>query len=810
MPRSLTSEDSLALLTAILMPRPAPDSDELMTLPEPLIPVLLASCFAAVLANPTAPAAALQRPLGQVYQRYPAVWTAQSAVYTARAKASSNESAVSRLMQAMNGVLGGSSDSTSALVLSASAPDVALRIQALGDIVEDADEMEAHGNGSFVRDTLVARLAESEHDIAQVLFGSGALSTLHKVLAGDKILAAMQPALQTSRDKYLAVALAYLAGPFVEQFPEQADAVVQQVFWPRLLVTKTDARKHVVAASALRGSSLEKTHAWFKGLSAALVAKQEDVTAETTDRIVEVIAKNLAAGSAAAIDSAIAFLFHRLAVKDKLAAVTALRLASKMEKSRRVEFVSTVLRVLRVVDGGLDAVTAEDASFELVSDDNTGIMSPAVRQALYTRPADDKTERLLQGALVVGALKSVHPVKEAMWTWLSTAVPSDDAADYRALCRSVYTAAHTHSDSKGAQALSNGLLETLFGALVTEDAIAFLAAVYTDADVATELRLAALRDTAIFIDVLTAATAKPKGKLVDWQVAIPSLVAALADVGDDKRVRVEALKTLGVVRSAIKVGPAAKVGSVYGRDKFYGEQTTSAHLKYLELADVAAYLDKILASKAELTLSPSYLQTLHASILDAASEKESPKKRKQALSVKVATYLVSHVTCWKSSLVVRVRLLQALEGVKDKDKSAALVALAAEAAEAGPLQAKHEPEAEAEYARLVLAPYDGAPRKWLEGEDTQAVEILVTAVEVEDIAGKQIGRTIVHDRVCSLPLLCRSSCSSSQGRPSRDRQVCLQRRPGRHSSRAAPSLGSSCGRSRSSRQQRCHRVPPCA
>ena len=67
----------------------------------------------------------------------------------------------------------------------------------------------------------------------------------------------------------------------------------------------------------------------------------------------------------------------------------------------------------------------------------------------------------------------------------------------------------------------------------------------------------------------------------------------------------------------------------------------------------------------------------------------------------------------------------------------ALVALVAEAIEAGPAQVQRDPEAETEYARLVLAPYDGASRKWLEGEDTQAVEVLVTAVEVQDIAGER-------------------------------------------------------------------------
>ncbi|GAA5990412.1 hypothetical protein JCM10908_007359 [Rhodotorula pacifica] len=732
---ALTSEDSLALLSAILTPRPAPDSDDMMTLPGPLIPVLLASCFAAILSNPNAPPSALQRPLSQVYQRYPAVWTAQSAVYTARAKASSDETAVSRLMHVMNGVLGGSSDSTSTLVLTASAPDVALRVQALKDIMKDAETMEAQGNGAFVHDTLVARLAEPEHDIAQVLFTTDSLKTVHRVLDGEEILTAMQPALQSTRDKYLALALAYLAGPFVQQFPDQADAVVQQVFWPRLLATKTDARKHVVAATAIRSSNLAQTHAGLKGVSPVLVTKQEEITAETTDKVVEVIAKNLAAGSAVQIDAAVAFLFERLAVQDKLAAVVALRLVSKMEKSRRVDFVASIFDVLRITSSGLNAIAAEDAAFELISDANAGVLSTSVQQTLYARQGDDRTARLVQGALIVGGLKSIHPVKEASWSWLSSSDASEEVIEYRALCRGVYAAAHSHSGSKGSQALSNALLETLFGVLVTEDAIAFLAAIYTDATVATELRVAALRDTAIFVEVLSAATAKPKGKLVDWQVIVPSLVVALANISDDKRVRVEALKALEVAHASIKGGVNAKVGSVYGRDKFYGDKTTSAHLKYLELADEATYLDKLLTSKAELTLSPTHLRTLHASILDAQSEKDSPKKRKQALSAKVATYLVSHVTCWKTSLAARIRLLQALEGVKDKDKSAALVALIAEATEAGPVQATHEPEAVTEYARLVLAPYDGASRKWLEGEDTQAVETLVTAVEVQDVAG---------------------------------------------------------------------------
>lgn len=706
----------------------------MMTLPSAIMPVVLSSCFTAILSNPTASPSALQRPLSQMYQRYPAVWTAQSSVFTARAKSSADESAVSRLLKAMNGVLGGSSDSSSALVLSASAPDVALRVQALRDILKNAEEVEAEGNASFIRDTLIARLAEPEAVVAEVLFAEGTRLILHRIVGAEDILTALEPALQSQREKYLAQVLAYLAGPYAEEFPEQATAVVRQVFWPRLLATKADARLHCIAAAALKGSHLERTQSWLKGLSVVLVTEQQKVSAEVGDRIVEVIAKNMAASTAEDLDATTAFLLDRLGEEDKLAIVVALRLASKMEKARRVPFAQGVLRALHVARRGLDAVTADEA-VELVSVQNSGALSPAVQQALFAHSGDEKVLRNLLGALVVGSFKSVHPNPEASWSWLAPTTASATVHAFTILCREVYDVAHSHHGSKGAVSISNMLLETLFSSLVTDDALAFLAATFTNVMVPVHLRLAALRNTAAFLEIMAAATAKPKGKLVDWQVVIPSLVVALSDASDDQRVRAEALRTLEAARNSLKTGPTVKIGTVYGRDKFYGAQTTSAHLKYLELADIVAYLDMLLESKAELILSPTHLKTLHASLLDSDST-ESPKKRKPALSAKVATYLVSHVAAWKTSLGSRVKLLAALEGVKDREKSIALVALVAEAIEVGPSESKREVDAETEYARLLLAPYNGATRKWLEGEETRAVEILVSAVEVQDLAGE--------------------------------------------------------------------------
>ncbi|GAA5839039.1 hypothetical protein JCM9279_002573 [Rhodotorula babjevae] len=750
---ALTSEDCLALLSSILIPRPSTllDSDALVTLPEPIVSHLLASCFAALIRTPTASPSELVKPMAQVYQRYPAVWATQSKLATSRARQSGDKEALPRVLQAMNAVLGGEALSTdhagaAALVLSASAPDVAIRVSALRDVLENADAIVAQGNAEFVHDTLVARLAEPEKDVATVLFAKERYAVLEAHVSPEEVLAAVVPAVAGShKEDYLAVVLPYLAGRFVQQYPAHADAVVEGVFWSRLLVAKADPRTRLAAFKALKGSELEKTHVWLKGVSAALPHSVEDVSPAAADKVVEVVAKNMAGASSEAVDAAVAFLLAQVASAPgeplALALLVALRLAGKLEKSRRVQFVVAIVDALKVQQTGLDGLVAAspEHAADLLDANNSSVVATSVQNAAFAKPAADKTHQHLRAALLVGALKAVHPLKEASWTWLAPTTAPVEAA-YRDLCLAAYGLAHAHSASPASNALAASILETLFGALVTDDALAFLASIYAApaSTVSVELRLAALRDAAAFVEVLAAATASPKGKLVDWQVVVPSLVVALAD--GDKRVRAEALRALDAVRLTLsaKSPSAAKVGVVHGRDKFYGPTVTPTALKYLDAPDVSAYLDKVLASRTELTLSPTHLATLHASLLDVASPTDSPtketRKRKAALSFRAATYLVSHVAAWQSSLVARTRLLAALEGVKDRDKAAALVALVQEAVDA-PVEehAAEEHDTLVEYARLVLQPFDGAQRKWL--EDAGAVDALVAAFETQDSTG---------------------------------------------------------------------------
>ena len=708
----------------------------------------------------------------------------------------------------MNAVLGGEALSTdhagaAALVLSASAPDVAIRVSALRDVLENADAIVEQGNAGFVHDTLVARLAEAEKDVASVLFAKEHHAVLEAHVTPEEVLAAAVPAVAGShKEDYLAVVLPYLAGRFVQQHPAHADAVVEGVFWPRLLVAKADPRTRLAAFNALKGSELEKTHVWLKGISAALPHSVDDVSPAAADKVVEVVAKNMAGASSEAVDAAVAFLLAQVASAQgeplALALLVALRLAGKLEKSRRVQFVVAVVEALKVQQSGLDGLVAAspEHAADLLDATNSSAVATSVQNAAFAKPSADKTQQHLRAALLVGALKAVHPLKDASWTWLAP-TPAPVEVAYRELCFAAYRLAHAHSASPASNALAASILETLFGALVTDDALAFLASIYAapPSTVSVELRLAALRDAAAFVEVLAAATASPKGKLVDWQVVVPSLVVALAD--GDKRVRAEALRALDAVRLTLSAqsGSAAKVGVVHGRDKFYGPTVTPTALKYLDAPDVTAYLDKVLASRTELTLSPTHLATLHASLLDVASPTDSPtketRKRKAALSFRAATYLVSHVAAWQASLVARTRLLAALEGVKDRDKAAALVALVQEAVDApAEAHAAEEHETLVEYSRLVLQPFDGAQRKWL--EDAGAVDSLVAAFETQDSTGASSRppppsscSSLFLNHVADLrSLACRSARSPAQGGPAPRRQVGLLDRPRRDPPRA--------------------------
>jgi len=464
----------------------------------------------------------------------------------------------------MNAVLGGSTlstDASTALVISSSSPDVAIRVSALRDVLKNAEGIKANGNESFVRETLLARLGEPDAEVASVVLAEENRSIVEQTLEAQEILGAVAPPIKSGDVAYLSVVLPYLTGSFVSSHSQLADQVVKTIFWPRLLSTKANSKENAATFSALKGSTLEKTHDWLKNISSA----SSSTGAEANSKVVDTIARNLAALPSEQLDEAIAFLLLQLAQPEPshLSLLVALRFAGKVEKSRRVEFALSVLAALQVEEQGLESVAGSQAE-QLF--DAAGSLDASILQNLFVHPTVVKTSRQLRAATIIGVLQAVTPVQQASWQWLSTAISEDQAVvDNRNLCTLVYRISHTSSSTAGSAALAASLLSTLFTSLVADDVLAFLASVFSSHDVATELRLSALKECVVFIDVLSTANDK---KVIDWQVVVPSVIAALGDA--EKRVRVEGIKVLEKIRDVAVAKEGSKIGSVYGRDKFYG------------------------------------------------------------------------------------------------------------------------------------------------------------------------------------------------------------------------------------------------
>lgn len=577
--RSSTTTEALDLLTSLVRPRQHPEDSTPLLLPTPIITLLTTSTLTVALE--ATDAAGLVKVLSQVYQRWPQVWETETKSRTSQ----TTEVDMPKLWTLMNAVLGGgivSSSEPSGMFLSSSSPDVAVRVLALQDLFKSASDI-VEDNPTFVHDTLLARIAEPIAEVVEVVLANKTLSTVHTALSGSEIFSSLVSVLSAPKlnPAVLDVVLPYLAGPFISAHPDFIDAVVEEVFWGRLLSGKNATEERIAGFKALKGSKLEASHAWLKSVGAAFqVGLEEDGTlkngAQANATVVDTIAKNLAALPSKEFEVAIEFLLSQIEVEatelladepstvkassELLALLVSAQLAGKMDKSHRLTFVVGIFDSLKAAQQGLDAFTGTQA--ELILDEKTGALAPLVAQAIFARPQTNKTLRRARAALLISSIASVQHAKSASWIWLAS--PSTEADDttstYRSLITTIYRFAHTGT-TLGASSLSTSLLRSLFTSLVTDDVLSFLASIWSSPSTPSALKSIALKDAKTFVQVQASPELK---KPTDWQVVVPSVVVALMD--KDKKVRSEAIGLLEVVQSTLPKITA----HVYGRDKFYG------------------------------------------------------------------------------------------------------------------------------------------------------------------------------------------------------------------------------------------------
>lgn len=738
--RSIVSTEAAHLLSSMLVPRPGASITTPTLLPDTIVALIAHASISAILnsAPDTDPAAVL-RVLTVVQQRWPAVWEAETRARTVAA----NEEAMPLLWDIMNSVLSGGSlpkdasgsktSASTTMFLASTSPDVSVRILALQDVFKAAQQQDSALSDSFLHDTLAARLSEPRADVQRVVLAPETLPILHKTLTGDEILRALTVGVLSSSDtEAQAVVLAYLANAFVDTYPTFIDAVLKTVFWSRLLASKSGDND--AARAALAGSSVATRHEWLASGDSSLLSTAGD--AESNGLLLGQLAQSIAAQKGNSLQDDLAFLLDGVSDDtDNQAQLVSLlvsaQLVGKLDKTHRNEFVSGLVAALRATELGLDA-------FASAPNEAEDVVGAVLSQTVFGKPRSFKTTRRAKAAVLNSAIAALQPPKGSAWQWLDDATSSS----YQDSVTAIYRLAHTGT-SPAATSLSTSLLRSLFSNLVTADTLAFLASIYTDTSTPSRLKTVALQDAHTFV----AAQILP----VDFQTCVPSALVALVDGGakaDGKAVRSAAIDLLSAVHDAMPPKTTAAT-EVYARDVFYGSSSSSL-LKYLDAGDVNHYLSKLLAAKTELSIDGAYLNTVHNSLLvDDGGVAESSHSKKHSLKFKIATFLVSHVQAWQSSLRARAFLLRSVRITGADGKAQALILPVLEQ-----LVSRATPEARSNMSRgveetivnefgrsTVMGSFEHASKKWMEST-AGAFESLAAALELSDLAGELSGAQV--------------------------------------------------------------------
>lgn len=487
----------------------------------------------------------------------------------------------------MNLVLSGkasSSDSagSTGVFLSSSSPDAAVRLIALKEILADGALLLS--NPAFVHDTVLARLAEPDLAIAQVILAKKTIDIVHRILSAEEILQAVEQVVRSKEasksDELLSVELAYLAEAFVESFPAHQEQVLVRFFWGRLIGGKVNSGERMVGWNALKESALTKQHPWLYRVGMALpgTSTEAEIT-ESNQSIVESIASNIQGLvmeqrvlaydfliKGITIDETESFDTDSVSIYDASGRLCSLLVLAQIfahlppldslpSEGERIGLVERVFAALKVERLGLDTF----ATNVLLSTMNEENRKDALGQQIYLRTLAAKTLRIARGNLIALATRSIRMVTGSTFSWLAVEVKSP-IVEYRNVVHLVYRCAHTGT-TKGAKSLAASMLSAIYLLSILNDTLPFLVSIFTSPSTTTDLKLVTLQETKAFIEAQGTATSA-----VDFQMVLPALLVALHD--GDRRVREEVMNVVEVM----KRGLAKSAATVYARGSFYSQE----------------------------------------------------------------------------------------------------------------------------------------------------------------------------------------------------------------------------------------------
>ena len=246
---------------------------------------------------------------------------------------------------------------------------------------------------------------------------------------------------------------------------------------------------------------------------------------------------------------------------------------------------------------------------------NQSAPSDALLSAVYIKSKAEATLSQARVCLIWTLASLIHGPKEASWSWLHRSV-NEDVALYRRSLFGLYRLAHSSVNDS----LNEHIAQQLFGRLLSDDSIAFLAAVWSSGGTLTTI---ALQDATSLIRGL-----KDIGQEASFQLILPEIISAL---------QVPSRSTREAALSMIDALASHHSDVLYGSINLYGNQTSS--LAPLTTVDYNRYLQELLASRT-LLFQEGGIITFHAQFGVAT---ESSKKAQHFRS-RVLTSLATHLT----------------------------------------------------------------------------------------------------------------------------------------------------------------------
>ncbi|BEI90452.1 uncharacterized protein CcaverHIS019_0305220 [Cutaneotrichosporon cavernicola] len=253
-------------------------------------------------------------------------------------------------------------------------------------------------------------------------------------------------------------------------------------------------------------------------------------------------------------------------------------------------------------------------------------LSDNLIKAVVHKPSAGKTQQRVYLALLTSAV-AVPPSPNILTTVLGDVDASSPEGQTRIIAEALYRWANSSNLST---AVAKHLLHSVFTQL-GEDALVFLASVWTNPEIISALRIAALRHAEAFVKAYTSA------KSTDFQLVIPATLIALQDEAKPVRQAAAAL-----VR-AISATPQSSNADIYALESIYGSRSGLTQL--LKQSDLTKYLETITRALDEMVIDASRLALVQGQQLDL----QSKNGRKDMLYRRgVVDWLMSHVLGWRA------------------------------------------------------------------------------------------------------------------------------------------------------------------